>query len=376
MKSVVKNLFLRGSVLDRWTLWKARRCENHYRKHLLACLDNRSSLGPGASSGVRSRTPLRNLLFIADCMWEIEELVPELARIAPVEVLNLRPHLAPIGKAADKPATVVQAVERFVMQSGEPDAILFYARGSLLSEAVFDLLRRRWKAPLIGMNLDDKAEFFDYRVFRSGNDNYQHWAKLFDLNLTSSVLAADWYRRLNLPVLHCPMGFRRRPENAQPPATASFKYKLSFIGSRRLERDRLVRDIQQAGIPLTLFGTGWPNSNWTENPTVTYRESQLNLGINYWSPAGQGTGSKARDFECPGAGACYLTSFHWELAHYYDIGREVLCWSSLEELIELYSFYAARPEECLRIAQAAHARCANEHTWEHRFRRVFSEMGF
>jgi hypothetical protein len=376
MKSVVKNLFLRGPILHKWTVRKARRLEERYGARLIGDLN--SPPNPNIpQTRVRVRTPLRRLLFIADCMWESEELVPELARIAPVTVLNLHPHLDEVDARSDRPSAVVRAIERFTPGDGiEPDAILFYSRGALLSGAAFDALRRRWKAPLIGMNLDDKAQFFDYNLWGDGNDNYQRWARFFDLNLTSSILAEQWYRKLDLPVLHCPMGFCRRPENEQPPTSSSYKYTFSFVGSRRLEREQLVAAIRKAGLPLTLFGNGWPASTWAENPTRTYRESQLNLGFNSWSAASRGTNPKARDFECPGAGACYLTSFNWELAQFYDVGREILCWASFDELIEIYSFYAPRPEDCLRIAQAAHRRSANEHAWEHRFRRVFSEMGF
>jgi hypothetical protein len=376
MKGVVKKLFLHGRALKYWTAWKARRLENDYQQQIQSVF-----AVPGFPAAprisMRGRSPLRRLLFISDCMWELEELVPELARIADVTVLNLRPFLQATEEAGDNSSAIVRAIEGFLIPNGkEPDAVLFYARGALLSEAVFHQIRRRWNAPLIGMNLDDKAQFFDYHIFHDGNDGYQHWARFFDVNLTSSRFAAEWYRKANLSVLHCPMGYRRRPEYESPPTSAAYKYQFSFVGSHRVERERLISAIQQSGLPLTVFGNGWPKSAWTENATGIYRESQLNLGINYWSAAGRGTSLKARDFECPGAGACYLTSFNWELAAFYEIGREILCWSSLEELVEMYLFYASRPEECLRIAQAGHRRSWQEHAWEHRFRRVFSEMGF
>ena len=75
-------------------------------------------------------------------------------------------------------------------------------------------------------------------------------------------------------------------------------------------------------------------------------------------------------------GACYLTTYNWELTNHYELGKEILCYRSVEELIEMYSWYRKRPQECLRIAQAAWRRCANEHTWEKRFRKVFLETGF
>jgi spore maturation protein CgeB len=85
---------------------------------------------------------------------------------------------------------------------------------------------------------------------------------------------------------------------------------------------------------------------------------------------------KGRDFECPGVGACYVTTFNWELPLHYEIGKEILCYRSIEELVEIYAYYHRRPAECLAIAQAAWRRCTAEHTWEKRFRRVLREVGF
>jgi hypothetical protein len=42
----------------------------------------------------------------------------------------------------------------------------------------------------------------------------------------------------------------------------------------------------------------------------------------------------------------------------------------------MYSWYSRRPQECLKIAQAAFRRCAAEHTWEKRFRKIFEQTGF
>jgi spore maturation protein CgeB len=48
----------------------------------------------------------------------------------------------------------------------------------------------------------------------------------------------------------------------------------------------------------------------------------------------------------------------------------------VEELIEILAWYRNRPEDCLKIAQAAWRRSLNEHTWEKRFRKVFRAAGF
>src|SRR5262249_7775585 len=146
--------------------------------------------------------------------------------------------------------------------------------------------------------------------------------------------------------------------------------------SKKPERVQIINALFKAGVPIKLWGSGWPNSGWVADPNQVFRETQINLGIGFASPSLTLTTLKGRDFECPGVGACYLTTYNWELAAHYELGKEILCYRSLEELIEMHGYYRKRPAECLRIAQAAWRRCTCDHTWEIRFRRIFQEAGF
>jgi hypothetical protein len=67
-----------------------------------------------------------------------------------------------------------------------------------------------------------------------------------------------------------------------------------------------------------------------ENPNSVFRDSQINLGIGFASPSFTLTTVKGRDFECPGVGACYLTTYNWELPLHYELGKEILCYRSVE----------------------------------------------
>jgi len=257
----------------------------------------------------------------------------------------------------------------------ELDLILFYARPSLLSEEVFGLLRKRWSCPVLGFNLDEKTQFLDYRIFSNGDDNYQRWARHFDLNLSNVRAVADWYADLDLPVCYVPEGYHPRP-GGPAASTADFRYEISFVGSKRLEREAFLGRLGELGVPIAPLGHGWPNSGRVDDPVSVYRTSMMNLGIGFATASPELTTLKARDFECPGAGACYLTTYNWELPPLYELGREILCYRSEAELVEIFSFYRRRPEACLEIARAAHRRCLAEHTWEKRFRKVFQDIGF
>ena len=365
---------LRGWILDLWLRRKMRRLERTYSQNLLDRSQGRpaNETIPTLSRGA----PLRRLLFISDVHWEAKQLVPELQKIAPVETINFRPHLPMEGRTGDPKQVITFLREQFASGSlPEPDAILFYARSNLLSEEVFELIRKRWSCPLMGMNLDDKIEFLEYGLLSERSDNYQAWARFFDLNLTNVRAVADWYADRGCPVHYLPEGFHPRHSPPEFPA-GGYRHEISFVGQWKPEREILFRRLQQMGLPIEPVGFGWPDDAAGHDPESVYRTSMLNLGMGFASPSHALTTLKTRDFECPGSGGCYLTTFNWELGLHFEIGREILCYRSNEELVEIFSFYRRRPEACFQIALAGYQRCLREHTWEKRFRGVFQKAGF
>jgi len=375
LKQDLSRLVLRGNVLQRWIDRKARRLE---RRYLTELIQRPPSPVASPRNTLAKRFSVRKILFIGDIQWEDDELLPELRNICAVDALNLRPHLQKTPGSASPSSEVCKAVGDFIEANTklEPDVILFYARSGLLSREVFERLRARWTCPLLGMNLDDKIEFLDYNLFSGDRNNYQEWVRQFDLNITNVIAVTDWYRQQGSAVYYMPEGFHPRSESAPPQSTAQFQHEISFVGNWKPERQVFFDELRQTGMPLTIMGQGWPGSANVKNPAAVYRVSMLNLGVGFASPSGKLTTLKARDFECPGTGACYLTTYNWELASHYEIGREILCYRSAEEAVEMFSYFRRRSKACLKIAQAARRRCLNEHTWEKRFRALFREMGF
>jgi len=367
---------LRGRLLDWWVLRRGRQVDAAFRAELvkIPCAASALPKIPNLSSANK----LRQILYIADCLWGPVGLAPEeLSRIADTRLLDLHSALAGMSESPEARALVVKVIRDFAKAnpSLSPDVVIFYLRPGLLSEEVFDLLRQTWKCPLFGMNLDDKMEFFPYGIFAPGNHNYQYWAKKYDLNITNCLPATDWYRQQGSPCLYSPQGVHFTPDMTFP-TSANFKYEFSFLGQVKTERTYVVNQLRRAGIEIQTFGRGWPGAQFVENPNEVFRASQINLGIGLASPSLTLTTTKARDFECPAAGGCYLATYSWELPLLYDLGKEILCYRNIEELVEMYTWYRRRPEECLKIAQAGWRRCVAEHTWEKRFRKIFEQTGF
>lgn len=360
-------------------LWEAMRAKrNHHRvleveKICLAEMVCASSTveSTGFVSPVRT-APLRSMLLIADVMWEMNELVPELQRICEVNIHDVRPALRSNPDECAKEKVLHSIAGYLDENSVQPDVILLYLRGNLLTESLFDTLRKHCPCPILGMNLDDKVSFWDYGS-AGGGDHYQKWAKYFDVNITNSKIAESWYRIAGANGLYVPPAMKRA-EGLSSPNQADFSHVLSFVGSPKVDRATLIERLRSLELPVSVFGKGWKDGQWVTNPVEIYRSSQINLGLGMATPHFSTT--KNRDFECPGSGACYLTTYNWELCEWWDIGREILCYRNEEELIEMACWYRNRPDVCLKIAQAAWLRGNAEHTWEVRFRKLFHELGF
>jgi hypothetical protein len=355
--------------------WKSHKQTRQYQALLLSAGKRETS--NKTTMTAPSRDQLRQLLFICDNMWEKRELLPELQKFCAVALLDVHEHIEPGGGGSfeqlNNPAVIARLGS---LPENSFDAVLIYLRSSLLSAELVESVRKRWKCPVFGLNLDCKTSFADYDVFRNAPVNYEAKAGLFDCNLTNARAMLDVYADRGFPVLYLPTGYHYDPAIHTLRADVPYDIPISFVGSCKPERAAFVERLRRLGVEVQVFGQGWDGASFVNGAWNIYRRTQLNLGIGYNVPDSRFTNLKNRDFECPGSCACYLTTYDWELAGLFDLGKEILCYRNSDDFVELYTYYARRPQECFRIAQAGFNRCIREHTWEHRFRRVFEQLGF
>jgi spore maturation protein CgeB len=117
-----------------------------------------------------------------------------------------------------------------------------------------------------------------------------------------------------------------------------------------------------------------------EDMVKLYSRSKLSLGINelgytYYlkDPI---YSVRLRDFEAPMSGACHIMHRNTYMGELYEEGKEMLFYSSMEELLDLTQFYV-RPKndsERMEIKKKARARSLKEHTWDNRFSGLFSAL--
>jgi len=115
-------------------------------------------------------------------------------------------------------------------------------------------------------------------------------------------------------------------------------------------------------------------------PTI-FNQSQVNLGFSdtgWHSETGvrqsKNLQCRLRDFEVPMAGGFYLVQEAPDHSQYYKIGEEIVVWSEPGDFIDKVLFYSRNDRAAVRIREAGQKRVLGEHTWQHRFDRLFARL--
>jgi spore maturation protein CgeB len=83
---------------------------------------------------------------------------------------------------------------------------------------------------------------------------------------------------------------------------------------------------------------------------------------------------KGRNFEIPGTGGFQLSGSSEDLASYYEPDKEIVLFSSTDELIDKARHFLQADAERSAIAKAGYQRTVAEHTYAHRYRGIFREL--
>jgi spore maturation protein CgeB len=110
-----------------------------------------------------------------------------------------------------------------------------------------------------------------------------------------------------------------------------------------------------------------------------YSRSKINLGFSTCGSTHLSDERimqiRLRDFEVPMSGGFYMVEYMEELEDFFEIGKEVVCYSSVEDVSDKIEYYLRHDSERERIRRAGHERCLRDHTWQKRFKDAFKSMG-
>ena len=188
---------------------------------------------------------------------------------------------------------------------------------------------------------------------------------------------------LDLPVYYLPEACN--PRWHRPVAQAGTEPCLVIAGNMYPSRVRLLDRLIAKGIPLRLYGGGFPR--WIGETAVrtvhtgryVTREEKARVFrsaagvLNTMHPA-EVSGVNARLFEAAGCGAAVLTEFRPTVPELFEVGKEVLVFHDFDDLVEQATRLLSEHGLTARLGDAAAQRAHRDHTYDLRVTAILEKL--
>lgn len=173
-----------------------------------------------------------------------------------------------------------------------------------------------------------------------------------------------------------------------------YKYDVSFIGGHNRYRDWFVKQLVKAGISVECFGNGWPNGALSNDEMVKlFASTKINLNLSNSASFDiryllshplnlahtlhtkkKASQIKARNFEINYYAGFQLADYAAGLEDYYDIGKDLACYSSFEEAILLCKYYLKNEKEREAIRDRGMIKAREQYTYRAQLKKVLDQI--
>jgi hypothetical protein len=332
--------------------------------------------------GSKSVGAVHTLAFFPLIGWH-PQLVEPLSQLGPLSHFDDASHGLDLKALADGDGAAIAAraetLGHFIefaehtSRSRKVDWVFIYASALEILPDTIKQVREITNAPVVGMCFDDKQSW-EGPVIGGVMAGQLPVAGQFDLAWTSARVACEWYMVEGGNPILLPEGC---DTDLYSPGNVEQDIDICFVGQAYGYRPAFISRLRKFGLRVHTNGPGWPDGPVSDSEVVDlFRRSKIVLGLGGIGWSRDLKNVKGRDFDAPAVGtAVYLTSFNPELADYFRIGEEILCYSSEDECFELAQWMLSDERRRKAIALAGRQRCLREHTWAHRFQKVLQVLG-
>jgi hypothetical protein len=205
----------------------------------------------------------------------------------------------------------------------------------------------------------------------------ESFLKDYDLILTSFPHFVPRLRELGVASEYFRIGFDTRVLDLLGKVQKDIG--ASFVGgiSRHHGKSLPLLEYLATNTPIEFFGYGaktLPRSSpirLRHNGEVwgleMYRAlARSTVTINRHINVAENNANNMRLYEATGVGSLLITDRKDNLGEIFEIGKEIVAYSSMDEAAKLICYYLDHPDEAAAIASAGQARTLSEHTYRHR----------
>jgi len=281
----------------------------------------------------------------------------------------------------------------------KPDLLFVFMVSDEFDPRVLDEIRRHTTS--VAWFADDNWRFYNYSRI---------WAPLFTWAITTYSWMPELYRKIGQPnVIRSQWAADVHTYKPVSSVKIGKRPEVTFVGGWSNPRARLVKELEGAGITVSVYGSGWSGGRVSDEGMMNlFTQSKINLGLNpapgylnknslgrllfrrsldrivpdfhiwrnFQSWLRRGIPQiKARHFEIPACGGFVITSPADDLERYYVPDKEIVLYRNVPELVEKIRYYLAHDKEREAIAEAGYQRTLRDHTYEKRFSEIFRRIG-
>lgn len=223
---------------------------------------------------------------------------------------------------------------------------------------------------VINIAMDDRQAFKGRRMADGSWGGTLGLAPYLTLACTDAPECVSWYQAEGCRAIYFP---EASDPNLFRPMKVPKKFDVCFVGANYGIRAKMVHALEQAGITVQAYGKGWRNGRIpTENVPELFAASKIILGCGTIAYGDDFFALKLRDFDAPMSGSLYLTHDNPDLRSLFDIGREIVTFSDIPDMVAKVRYYLTYDKERECIASAGRRRAVADHTWGLRFRSILS----
>jgi spore maturation protein CgeB len=188
---------------------------------------------------------------------------------------------------------------------------------------------------------------------------------------------------LDLPVYYLPEACN--PRWHRPLTAAGTEPYLVIAGNMYPSRVKLLERLVAKGIPLKLYGCGFPrwlgetSIRGTHTGRPVFREDKAQVFrsavgvLNTLHPA-EISGVNARLFEATGSGAAVITEFRPAVPELFTVEDEVLVFHDFDDLVDQATRLLNEAGLTASLGEAAVLRAHRDHTYERRLSFIFEKL--
>lgn len=361
MNKIIRNSFLYNFIRK----YKAQQLDQKYHLLLNELFITKKTVQPFKKERISSDKKL-NVLGIGHLDWEGYGFWKAFEKTFIFSFFELKSTILDFNTKQQNETSknILEKINQTILEIGNIDFVFFYCDSSYITISLLKEINQL-NIKTVMMGLDDKHRYKTHRYndLKVGQElvipyldyYWTSWKSLAQSLNKTGICKAIYLAEGADPAFHKNLNIIEKDID------------VFFLGNAYGIRKEIVLFLRSNGIEIEAYGAGWQNGFVSFEETINlYNRAKIVLGIGGVGHSNNFKHLKGRDFEATMCGCCYITTYNPELADWFIIGKEILCYSSKIELLEQINYLLQNEEERKEIAKNAYKKSIDEHTWEKR----------